>query len=154
MTLNHPHRLMVYGTLKRGFGNNPLLVRHNSLFMGPAITVKKFLLNDGFPVVFTLPERPSTAEEMAPYMGHVIGEVWCVTEEGLAACDHLEGHPHAYCRTDIEVIYGKDKQTVTAGAYLMTLDRRFPDLQKPDSEGFLEWGREDRRRAKDFQRRK
>ena len=143
--------IFCYGTLKKGFGNNPLLVRHQSLFMGPAITVRKFLLNDGFPVVFTLPERPSKFEEMTPYMGHVIGELWCVTDDGLAACDHLEGHPHAYCRTPIEVIYGEDKQTVTAGAYLMTLDRRFPDLQKPDKEGFLEWGRHRRRQAMAFQ---
>lgn len=146
--------IFVYGTLKTGHGNNPLLVRHGSLFMGPAITVDKFLLNDGFPFVFRAPERPSKAEELAPFMGHVIGEVWCVTEEGLRACDALEGHPHAYCRTPIEVIYGPDKERVTAGIYLMSLKNRFPDLQKPDKEGFLEWGREDRRRAKDFQRKR
>lgn len=144
--------IFVYGTLKTGHGNNPLLVRHSSLFMGPAITVRKFLLNDGFPVVFTPPENP---EPVAMFLGHVRGEVWAVTEDGLLACDHLEGHPHAYCRTPIEVTYVDratgDEHVVTAGAYLMTMERRFPDLQKPDKEGFLEWGRARRRQAMAFQ---
>lgn len=144
--------IFCYGTLKTGHGNNPLLVRHSSLFMGPAITVDKFLLNDGFPFVFKLPARLSKAAELAEYAGHVIGELWCVTDEGLRACDALEGHPHAYCRTPVEVMYGADHQKVTAGIYLMSIERHFPDLQKPDKEGFLEWGRNDRRRAMELQR--
>lgn len=153
--LTHPHWLLVYGTLKRGHGNNPLLVRYNSLFVAPAVTAAKFLLNDGFPYVFPAPS--AKAPEMDLFLGQVRGDLYRVTDEGLKHADALEGHPTGYTRTPIEVHYfldGPGEQVVTAGIYLMRYgERGYVDLQRPDENGFLEWGRERKAAARNFQRR-
>lgn len=146
----HPHWLFVYGTLKRGNGNNRLLVGHNSVFVSPAVTKDKFLLNDGFPFVFPLDDKHEK------HAGRVRGDLYRVSDAGLRACDALEGHPNAYCRTPIRVEYMLEDcvtQEVEAGIYLMTHGRGFMDLQEPDKEGFLEWGRDREDEARDFQRR-
>lgn len=163
MTDTHPHFLFVYGTLKSGHGNNPLLVRHESIFDGPAVTVEKFLLNDGFPFVYTAitdevakhkPEGYKTA--INQFLGRIRGELYRVTDAGLRACDMLEGHPTSYCRTPIEVEYfidGPGEERTTAGIYLMgprMLD--WENLQEPDRDGYLEWGRSRPEAARDFQR--
>lgn len=154
MTDTHPHWLFVYGTLKSGHGNNPLLVRHNAKPMGVAYTVGKLILNDGFPFVWQVPDN--RAAKMEPYLGRVKGELYRVTDSGLDACDALEGHPIGYCRTPIEVEYfmeGGGETTVTAGIYLQRWRDSYMDgLQKPNERGMLEWGRDRPVLARNFQR--
>lgn len=152
MTDTHPHHIFVYGTLKTGHGNNGLLKRHESIFIGPATTVDKFVLNDGFPYVYRPPNKDNKG--ILKYLGHVRGELWRVTHKGLDATDALEGHPTSYCRTDINVGWDNNGHTevVTAGIYLMRWSR-FLEPQTPDEGGFLEWGRNYPRQARDFQRR-
>lgn len=149
----HPHYLFVYGTLKSGHGNNALLVQHRSRLVGPAVTGDKYLLNDGFPYVW----EHKMAKPLAPYFGNVKGELWRVTDAGLEACDRLEGHPRHYKRTPISVNYGtaSHPRYVTAGIYLAQygIDSE-SDLQKPDEDGILEWGRDRPLLARNFQRKR
>lgn len=158
VTTTHPHTIAVYGTLKAGHGNNGLIVQHGGKFVGPGRTAEKYLLNDGFPFVWNVPKRigGEFRKQLEPYMAHVLVEVYKLTDAGLEACDRLEGHPRFYCRTNISVVIGQTPTTrvLTAGIYLS--QNNIPpaaDLQKP-ANGLLEWGRDDRPRAMDFQRRK
>lgn len=89
------HRIMVYGTLKKGHGNNYLL--RSAKFIGQCETVDKFVLMDfgGFPGLFPAQKgfEPTKVE----------GELWEVNDATLARCDQLEGHPDWYRRTPIRV---------------------------------------------------
>lgn len=142
MTETHPHAIFVYGTLKSGHGNNGLIEKHNGKFIAPAKTAQKFLLNGGFPFVWQVPEAMMSRYD--DLMGQVIGEVYRVTDEGLEACDRLEGHPTFYCRTTIgvELLQVPKPIYLTAGIYLAQDD--IPpayQLQKP-RDGTLKWGRD------------
>jgi len=137
----HPHRLFVYGTLKRPWGNHRLLVEHKSRFIGDATTLEQFVLTDGFPYVW----KPSVKFRgiYTDYLGQVVGELYAVTHEGLAAVDRLEGHPNYYRRTPIQVVFGPedDQTTVTAGIYLRQESIDPSQLAEP-RKGLLEWGTE------------
>lgn len=148
----HPHFLFVYGTLKPGHGNNPLIERFDGKDIGVARTIDKFVLNGGFPYVWKL-RRGLTG--FAPYLGHVIGHLYKVSDAGLEACDRLEGHPRHYCRTPITVSYGPAAQAkrATAGIYLMQGDPIAAGLQTPLDE-LLEWGRAEPKAARNFQRKR
>jgi len=102
-----PVHVFVYGTLKRGYGNNRLL--STSSFVGEAVTCEEFkMVNHGFPYInrankgLTLP---------------VIGEVWKVSdEETLQRLDWLEGVSHGhYSREviDVQVLGGETMQVFT-----------------------------------------
>lgn len=81
--------LFVYGTLKRGYGNNRLLA--TAEFVAEDWAPGK-LYGGYVPVV-----APLNAEE--PVAHWVNGEVFLVDIETLRRCDQLEGHPHGYLRT-------------------------------------------------------
>lgn len=150
----HPHYLFVYGTLKPGHGNNPLITRHGGKDIGPAQTAGKFLLNDGFPFVWQLPS--GLTGEYTKRLGHVVGHLYMVSDAGLEACDRLEGHPRHYCRTPINVTYGgtgATQRNATAGIYLIPWNRPHPDNLQEPRDGLLEWGRDEPKRAQGFQRR-
>lgn len=99
--------LFVYGTLKRGYGNNRLLT--NSEFVGEAVTTEKHALyRNGIPYLKTQ-ERVSK----------VYGEVYRVKEgPELNRIDSLEGHPNWYRRTPIEVEVNDQTLQVETYAYL------------------------------------
>lgn len=90
-------RVFVYGTLKRGFPNHPLLER--ATLLGTARTRESWpLVIAGSWYVPCLLEHPG--------QGHrVRGEVYAVDAETLAALDELEGvgDPEGYDRKPIEV---------------------------------------------------
>jgi gamma-glutamylaminecyclotransferase len=90
-------RVFVYGTLKRGFTNHPLLERAKAL--GAARTCESWpLVIAGDWFVPCLLERPG--------QGHrVRGELYAVDAATLAALDALEGvgEPDGYDRRPIEV---------------------------------------------------
>ncbi len=152
MSETHPHAIFVYGTLKSGHGNNDLIVKHNGRFVAPAKTTGKFLLNGGFPFVWTVPDR--LHKHYSDIMGHVIGEVYRVTDAGLEACDRLEGHPSFYCRTPIAVqlLQVPKEIHLTAGIYLSQSEIPFLNTLQEPRDGMLEWGRDDREDAANFQR--
>jgi gamma-glutamylcyclotransferase (GGCT)/AIG2-like uncharacterized protein YtfP len=72
------HQVFVYGSLRRGQGNNWLL--RSAHFAGNAKVSGKLYNLGGFPGL-----RLDDAE------GDVVGEVWMVDDATLAALDRLEG---------------------------------------------------------------
>lgn len=88
--------VMVYGTLKRGFPNAPLLT--NSIYLGRCTTVGAYPLVVG-------------GDWYSPYLlaspgkGHrVVGELYAVTPDALAALDVLENVGVNYSRELIDVV--------------------------------------------------
>lgn len=82
----------VYGTLKRGYGNNVLLNR--AKFVGTATTVSGGfrMMDGGFPMVFT------------DGLFNIKGEVFEVSEEETVKnLDRLEGVPSLYTREKVVV---------------------------------------------------
>lgn len=82
------HKVFVYGTLKRGFGNNVLL--RNSRYIGDFVSPPIFEMfavgqHGGFPLL--------TEGEY-----NILGEIWEVDDETLRRLDGLEGVPHMYRR--------------------------------------------------------
>ncbi|GAB0493474.1 hypothetical protein MMPV_004756 [Pyropia vietnamensis] len=88
--------VMVYGTLKRGFPNAPLLT--TSIYLGRCTTVGAYPLVVG-------------GDWYSPYLlaspgkGHrVVGELYAVTPDALAALDVLENVGVNYSRELIDVV--------------------------------------------------
>lgn len=95
------HKVFVYGTLKRGYGNNRLL--KEAVFLGTAQTKEKWAMISNYSKTF-----PYLIEENEA--GHnVQGEVYYVTDTELKSLDMLEGTPHHYRRNKITVEYKDDK---------------------------------------------
>jgi gamma-glutamylcyclotransferase (GGCT)/AIG2-like uncharacterized protein YtfP len=94
--------VFVYGTLLRGETNHYFL--KGSRFLGETSTEPLYDLVDmgGLPVMVS---GGSTS---------VVGELYEVGEETLAALDNLEGHPIWYTRTNVVLADG-----LTAETYLM-----------------------------------
>lgn len=85
--------VFVYGTLKKGRGNNSLL--KSSEFIGEGKTVNKYALyTTGIPFVIA-----------SQKVSHISGELYSVDDETLLNLDRLEGHPDWYHReiTKVEV---------------------------------------------------
>lgn len=112
-------KLMVYGTLKQGYGNNILL--RDATLLGTAITLRPFVLfNCGFPKAV-----PFTQDEVNFPLLPVMGEVYEVNERTLSRCDSLEGHPDWYRRVDVRVSMG-DNEEHTVMIYEMPEWQRAP----------------------------
>lgn len=82
--------VVVYGTLKRGYGNNHFL--SNATFVSPAVVRNHRLWYAGFPVA-----QPSEGDT-------IIGELWEVEdddEDTIRGMDRLEGVPSMYTRETV-----------------------------------------------------
>jgi gamma-glutamylaminecyclotransferase len=104
------HRLFVYGTLKRGFGNNPLLSR--ATFLTPAQTAdNSFMMFDfgGVPGVRELSEGGEYA---------IFGEIYEIDGIDLLNCDILENNGHIYKRK----LFNLAGQEDPAWMYALQLD--------------------------------
>src|ERR1700759_4021487 len=109
------HRVFVYGSLKRGHWNNPLLGDSHAAFMGETVTVQRYHILGGhaggsrrFPVI--LDDGP--AESARP----VTGEIYHVSDECLALLDRLERVPVSYERKLADVT--EDGHSVKAHIYV------------------------------------
>lgn len=91
MDLESTPYVAVYGTLKEGGTNNPLLKGSKRVLTG-VVYGKGTLLN-------TWPPTFSTEESQHPFLV----EVYEVNEETLMRLDALEGHPSGYYRTQVNV---------------------------------------------------
>ena len=90
-TAGEPHRVAVYGTLKRGYGNHRLLA--DSEFIGKAKTEDAYpLLVNGLPYLY---DKVGVGEDSV--------KVYDVDDYTLAELDALEGHPTFYERRKIWV---------------------------------------------------
>ncbi len=98
---NKTFRLFTYGTLMKGERNEHLL--NDAHFIGKAVTkpcYRLFRINGNF--VF-----PAIIDEGDVA---VMGEVYEVPMSALPAMDRMEGHPHFYCRKNVQLdsIEGSD----------------------------------------------
>ena len=89
-------RVLVYGTLKQGHGNNHLLAGCHLL--GEYVTFQTFTMyNSGFPVTFYKLKG-----------NHVLGELYEIPEEQLAATiqrlDQLESEGNMYSRETVRAL--------------------------------------------------
>ena len=103
-------RVFVYGTLKKGHGNNTLL--RFADYLSTTQTVKPFVLGDvGFPYAFRQEIVPDQHKKL---LFPVEGEVWKVPDlYTFIGLDGLEGFPTHYNRRIIETDSG-----VTAWMYM------------------------------------
>mgnify|MGYP003113545514 FL=1 len=91
----HDILVAVYGTLKKGCGNNLLL--HDSVF------ISEGKIKDNYPLVIGGSGLPFLANEKGVGKNvHV--EVYLVDEQTLSRLDMLEGHPKWYKREKTDVI--------------------------------------------------
>lgn len=94
----------VYGSLRKGFGNSPLLKQ--SEFISTTKTKDRFLMYDvgSFPMMFK-PDDSSLGSRVAV-------EVYEVDKHTLATLDMLEGVPNLYNRYVINNIEGLEGENV------------------------------------------
>lgn len=139
--VDRPHLLCVYGTLKRGQGNDVILERTDCLYRGDCLTRDLFLLADGgFPRLANIPAGPR--DKYRDNIGNVRGELWDLTDAGLEACDRLEGHPRFYKRTEVEVhpqARGRVIAPIKAWLYVINTFPKGGPFIKVDGEGTLTW---------------
>lgn len=94
MTDRH-HLVFVYGTLKRGHGNNHIL--EGQRMVGPAVTRRRFHVTCvGFPIAYRGGPDPRPLQ----------GELYAVDDWALIRMDRLEGVPRHYQRTSAKVRVG------------------------------------------------
>lgn len=117
-------KVFVYGTLKQGWGNHRLL--EHSKFLGMRTTKDVYdLRNCGFPYAIRNPEEGRK----------VLGELYEIDEQTLVNLDRLEGHPHHYQRTDVE-LDGMDETVM-----MYTVEDTFRELPQcpTDPDGHFVW---------------
>lgn len=83
------HRVFVYGSLMKGFGNHGLL--QDSAFVSPA-SIKGYSL-------YSLGAFPAAVRGLG--QSTILGEVYEVDDATLARLDRLEGHPTFYERQQV-----------------------------------------------------
>lgn len=122
-------KYFVYGTLKRGYGNN--IVLGTAKFVGEGVTVSQDfkMLNGGFPMVFT-----------GGNFG-IKGEIFEVNDEQTERnLDRLEGVPHLYTRNEVEIATADGTEMcqmyITNPKYL---ERSSKGWVEPDEQNNLEW---------------
>ena len=88
--------VFVYGSLRKGFGNNRLL--QGQEFLRASATEDKFLMYSmgGFPAVDTSVDS-----------NQIQGELYEVNPEGMARLDRLEGYPSFYDRKEVKLATGE-----------------------------------------------
>lgn len=105
------HKVFVYGSLKRGHGNNGIISSRSGRFVGyDTITGSIEMVSlGGFPGVIDDKLRVKGVNT-------VFGELWEVSGETLEALDVLEGRPHFYDRE----LYTTDELDEDAWVYTLT----------------------------------
>lgn len=132
-----PNRILVYGTLKRGFSANYKL--QNEECIGAAHTLDKFgMVGTGFPIIFRN-FNPSFEAFEAP----VLGELYTLSKDTLAVLDQYEGYPNFYSRAPFKVHVIDQEATGEpaeqfAWVYYHVNTRYTPTIE-PGNHGFLEW---------------
>jgi gamma-glutamylcyclotransferase (GGCT)/AIG2-like uncharacterized protein YtfP len=109
-------KLFTYGTL-RLHESNSLLERYGT-HQETCHTKDEYIMISQEYLYFPFLVSPSMWPEMAQHMTRIVGDLYDVTEEGIAQCDTMEGHPEWYCRAPILVETSHGEQEVFA--YLLT----------------------------------
>lgn len=107
--MNAPNLLFVYGSLKRGEVNFPVMVNAGARFFSLGRTLRPLPIEQG-PEWRRLLDRPGEGERVA-------GELFIVeSEEGWRQLDDFEGHPHGY-RRRLEDVVDEAEQVRAAWIY-------------------------------------
>lgn len=108
--------MFVYGTLKRGHGNNHYM--QGCEFLGEAVSAAAgySMTGMGFPLLFK------------GGCQRVRGEVWRVTADALKGIDRLEGHPDWY-RRERRTFVLESGEKVVAWVYIMKRERRVNEYE-------------------------
>jgi len=110
-TLEKKHKVFVYGTLKRGYGNSKLL--EGATFLGKARTQERWaMIGKGAAFPYLLEENEKGF--------HILGEVYVVSDEELNRLDNLEGYPYHYTKQSITVNYSDDLSSEEVIVYTKT----------------------------------
>ena len=130
------HRVFVYGTLKQGYPNNPLL--EGSEFLGEAVTVLTYkMVETSFPVIMPDPSGKPVA-----------GEIYAVDDATLARLDELEREGRSYDRVMIDAtvpLSNGERLTTQTFIYVGREDRfgeifaRGPLYEQANERGELDW---------------
>lgn len=88
-------RVVVYGSLKRGFGNHRLLDAPSTRFLGRDVITGPYVMVSlgGFPGVVEVEDKTVSND--------ILGEVYEVDVDTLHSLDLLEGHPEFYTRRKV-----------------------------------------------------
>jgi gamma-glutamylaminecyclotransferase len=128
-------KVFVYGSLKKGYGNNRLL--SNAEFLGERVTSSSYILGDvGFPYMFPRAAfEEDFNERNANLFKPVQGELYAVDEPTLASLDCLEGEGIHYHRIEIAI------DTELVYAYLQLSPWAIHDCQAchETEEGYWTW---------------
>lgn len=100
------HKVAVYGSLKRGFGNHRLIEGQTFINNG-------FTMNDGY-TMYSLGAFPGVVEDGD---SDIQVELYEVDDAGLERLDRLEGHPTFYCRKQVNIV-GRDDSVHYAWMYI------------------------------------
>lgn len=110
--MENTSKVIVYGSLKRGFGNHPLMRVANAEFIDTATSSTNDYLMVGVGEAF-----PGLVKGTAYFKG----EVYSISEEGLTQyLDVLESHPHFYKRQLIDVNLDSTNQKVKVWVYILS----------------------------------
>lgn len=113
------NKLFTYGTLRVDEPNSQILKYHCKV-PETCKTVDKFILFTQSCKAFPFMIPVSFWPEMSNYATQIVGDVYTITNVGLARCDKLEGHPDWYERTVIQIETFSGIQE--AFAYILTKD--------------------------------
>lgn len=94
MSSSRENIVFVYGSLRKGFGNHPLLER--SKYLGEHFTEDEYTM-------YSMGAFPVVAEGGG---SHIFGEVYEVDDNVFSALDRLEGYPDFYNRKQIRTEWG------------------------------------------------
>ena len=124
------NKLFVYGSLRSGCYNNPLLIRNDAKLLYPTHTRSPLFDLVSF----------GTFPAMILGRNKVTGEVWEVSNDLLAILDRLEGHPRWYRRTEITVVNPFDESGVVVEAYIMPgAIEKYSEKTIDPVNGFVTW---------------
>lgn len=131
-----PTTVLVYGTLKRGYGNHGVLGNSKFLCEGTTKDSIYSMYDGGFPFV---------SATLGNKIGRIKGELYLVEEENImGALDRLEGVPYLYIHERVKVVT-EDDILVDAIMYVASSGSdeglKFDEAMEPNEEGILEWTR-------------
>lgn len=119
------HKVFVYGSLKKGFGNSYLL--DNSKYLGRAMTKDQ----DWF--MFSMGGFPGVVRGNHSNANYLDGEVYVVDDDALRNLDALEGNGSFYTREEIPLQNG-----TTAWMYVLPDRDRYQPERHNDRVGYDE----------------